>query len=224
MTTKTATKELPIMHDLTKLEGWESLENAEQQTIKQETKELDSALLSAGAAKLSVGEHLYNVREVLKPKRMFEKYLKTITGFSRATANRYIGTYLAAKDILPAPVMKVAMLRGMDSINLKLAKANPLPKNANVVVINEYLDSLERGSPRQENGTDPESTKKESYNFVRVRFHRVPNRAKAAWMRSLISILFGEMGVSGPQSVEPSAVPEGYRSTRGRPRNVVKAA
>ncbi len=112
------------------------------------------------------------------------------------------------------------MLRGTDSINLKLVEATPPPKTTNVVTINEYLDSLQKRSVSDGESSNPEMMKKECYNFVRSRFHRVTNRAKAQWMRSLISILYAEMGVSGVQNSEPSAVPEGYRSTRGRPRKV----
>lgn len=206
------------VHDLPSIEGWDALEPSEQATVKAETISLDKALIAAGNARIVVGEHLFNIREVLDPKRMFTKFLTTLS-FSRASAYRYIDTYTAAKTLLPEAVLKQAMLRGADHISVKKVEASPPPQTTNVVTINEYLDTISAPTP-QEPQTDPALLKKECYNFVHTRFQRLPRagRSRSAWLHSLLGMLLAELGVSSPQTIEPTAIPSDYRSSLGRPR------
>lgn len=217
---KTMSKLTLPKHDLNALTDWDELTTAEQTTVKQETIALDKALLTAGNARLAIGEHLFNVQQVLEPKRIFTAYILSQTAFSRATAYRYIDVYTAAKTILPAPVLRVAMLRGSDRLNVKLMEVTPPPKSNNVVKINEYLDAMEKPGPRLvESNNTPTQLQKECYNYVHLRFQRLPNNSKTRsnWLHTLAGMLLAELGVSGAQSIEPVAIPDGFRAVRGRP-------
>ena len=219
---KTDTPELGLpSHDLVTIEGWDKLESSEQQTVKTETTNLDKALIESGKARLSIGEHLFNIREVLEPKGMFTKFLNCCTRFSRASAYRYVDMFTAASQILPSPVMQQAMLRGTEKINLKAVKASPPPKTTNVTQINDYLDKIQ-APVREAAETNPEVLKKECWMKIHSAFQRLPNnsRTRSAWIHSLLGMALTELGVSGAQTVTPVAVPDTYRPARGRPRTV----
>lgn len=209
-------------HDLNALTDWEELTATEQTTVKQETAALDKALLAAGNARLAIGQHLYRIREILEPRRMFTQYIVAHSHLrSKATAYRYIDIYTAAKTILPAPVLRIALLRGNDRLNVKLMEATPAPKTTNMVKINEYLDAMEKPGPRLvESDNTPNQLQKECYNYVHLRFQRLPNNGKtrANWLHSLAGMLLAELGVGNAVSIEPIAIPEDYRVTRGRPK------
>jgi hypothetical protein len=221
-------EETPAMKPTTKaidfstMKGWDGLEAAEQHFIKHETAALAKALEVSGRAKLSVGEHLFKIQQILEPRRIFNRYLKTLPfGLSRATPYRYIDNYTVARTILPAPYMKVAMMRSTENLNVKMVEATPPPKTQNVTKINNYFDKLPTGGKLVEAKSEtPDALKKDCYNYVHLRFQRLPNNGKtrAAWIHSLAGMLITEMGVSNPITVEPVAIPDDYRVSRGRPR------
>ena len=208
--------------DFSTMKGWDGLESAEQQSIKTETAALAKALEVSGRAKLAIGEHLFKIQQILEPRRIFNRYLKTLPfGLSRATAYRYIDNYTVARTLLPAPVMKVAMMRSTENLNLKMVEATPPPKTQNVTKINDYFDRLRTGPKLVEaKSQTPDALKKDCYNYVHLRFQRLPNNGKtrSAWIHSLCGMLITEMGVGNPISVEPVAIPDDYRVSRGRPR------
>src|ERR1700686_2880747 len=83
---------------LASLEGWSDLPSTEQQTIESEYISLYDSLKSLSVARLAVGEHLSNIRSILEPKRLFNKFLDSQTSLSRATAYRYIDLYTATSS------------------------------------------------------------------------------------------------------------------------------
>lgn len=207
-------------HDLNGIEGWEELESDERDTVRSETIELDKALLAAGKARLAIGEHLFNVCSILKPKRMFNKYLLALNWTSRASAYRYIDLYTAVKEILPEPFVEQANLRGMERFNLKRLEETPPPNTKNVVAINEYLDTIAASAP-QEPSTDANVLKKEVFNAFDIRFQRLPpaGRSRSSFVLSLVAMMLGRAGFSDAQSIMPAAVPAGYRGAAvQRPR------
>lgn len=210
--------------DFSTMKGWDGLEAAEQHSIKAETAALAKALETSGRAKLAIGEHLFKIQQILEPKRIFNRYLKTLPfGLSRATAYRYIDNYTVARTLLPAPVMKVAMMRSTENLNLKMVEASPPPKTQSVTKINDYFDALRAGPKLVEaKSQTPDALKKDCYNYVHLRFQRLPNNSKtrSAWIHSLCGMLITEMGVGNPISVEPVAIPDDYRVSRGRPRKL----
>lgn len=233
MTTKTAVKSAakkaaetahaPFhleLNALPALDGWDSLEKEEQDVVTAETSALDKALRDEGNARIAVGEHLYNIREVLEPKRVWNKFLLSITRFSRATAYRYISVYTAAKNLLPEPVMQAAMLRGMNRIDLDAVRELPPPRSSNVTVINEYLNELSnRPSAPREETYDPNLLKRECLNFVKLRYDRIPavGRSRSAWLTSLIGMMLTQHGITQPTTITPVPIPESFKVARGRP-------
>ena len=61
---------------------------------------------------------------------------------------------------------------------------------------------------------------KECINFVRSRFQRLPHsqKAKAAFIESLMGMMLATFGISSKASYGPVAVPDHFRAVRGRPR------
>lgn len=229
-TPSTALERIPRI-ELETLKGWDSLISQDQQTIRKETQLLVESVFETGKARLNVGEHLTKVRDILDPKRMFTKYLKTLR-FSRATAYRFMDTYLGAKTILPSPIMQVALMRGTDSINARLVKAFPPPKSNDVAVIDAYLDKIAKKERGQREEPDEsklaETMKRECFNFIRTRWERLPasmtKREKTAWMNDLRGMTMTLQGVSNTLTIEASAIPSDYVRPRGRPRSKDKAS
>lgn len=224
-TSPTALDKVPQFH-LEELNGWNSLISQDQQTIRRETQLLIESVYEVGKSRLKIGEHLSKVRDILEPKRMFMKYLKTLR-FSRATAYRFIDTYTAARTILPSPVMQVALMKGTDSINPRLVKAFPPPKSTDVKVISNYIDKISqkaRGEREQSSDENEmaETMKRECFNFIRTRWQRLPEgmskREKNAWMNDLRGMTMTLQGIANQLTIEAQAIPDGYVVPRGRPR------
>lgn len=220
----TALERIPHIQ-LDTLKGWETLISQDQQTIQKETRLLAESILDAGKSRLKIGEHLAKIRDILEPKRMFTKFLQASPFRSRATAYRYIDTYMGARTILPSPVMQVALMRGTDTINARLVKAFPPPKSNDITVINTYLDKIakkERGKKEPDERLLAETMKKECFNFIRTRWERLPEtmtkREKTVWMNDLRGMTMTLQGVSNTLTIEASAIPSHYVRPRGRPR------
>lgn len=226
----TALERIPHIQ-LETLSGWDSLISQDQQTIQKETKLLVESIYEAGKSRLKIGEHLTKVRDILEPKRMFMKYLKTLR-FSRSTAYRFMDTFIGAKTILPSPIMQVALMRGTDSINARLVKAFPPPKSNDVKVISTYLDNIAKKERNRRDKPDEsklaEIMKKECFNFIRTRWERLPDsmtkRDKTAWMNDLRGMTMTLQGVSNTLTIEATAIPSNYVVPRGRPRLKDKAS
>lgn len=203
------------------LKGWSSLNETEQATIKQETQGLEADITQQGKTNLSIGQHLLAIRPILEPKRMFVAYLRNFR-FSRATAYRYIDQYQAVSERLPAQVVNIAIAKGFTNIKPASIEEVPMPKTENPEKIVEWLGKVEKmrkPTPREET-YDSEILLKECYNFVHIRFQRLPNvgRTRPAWMKKLCGMLMTELGVAGDQSISPVAIPSEYRAVRGRPK------
>lgn len=226
MTTKNLSLEKVRSVEVESMRGWDRLRPAEQQVVRKESDALLRTPMDAGRARLAIGEHLARLRDVLEPRKMFERYLKSeglsIFKISRATAYRYINTYEAARTILPAPIMQVALMRPNDSLDLEMVRAHPAPRTTSRERIDEYLDSVSR-RPRGEAEEDPETLQKECINFIRTRWNRLPSgmskRQRNAWMDELRAMTLTLQGVSGPITIEASAIPDHYKAKPvGRPR------
>lgn len=208
-------------HDLTTIEGWNDLDKSEQVTVKTEVTNLDKALIAAGTARLRVGEHLYNIREVLEPKRLFTQFLNCCTTFSKASAYRYIDMYTAARNVLPETVMNRVMLRGMDRINLEAVRQMPPPRTTNVTKIDDYLSKIERHrEPANVQEATMDDLKKRFYHNFRGLVAQIPvnTRLRTFWMRDCLGMALTELGFNTTQTISPVAIPDSFVSARGRPR------
>lgn len=205
--------------------GWENLEPKEQQTVRLESETIAEALLMENQSRVAIGESLGAVRSILQPKHMWIAFLKEKFHMSRATAYRYIEEYEAVSKALPKKMMSIAKERGLKIRPQSLVR-NPPPVTADTEEIVHYLERLERPTvvnpPREQ---DSDMLLKECVNFVRSRFSRLPNnqRAKTAFIRSLIGMMLSTFGISSEVSYGPVAVPDHFKAVRGRPR-LAKAA
>lgn len=219
----------PSTSNLTTIEGWDTLTKEDQGAVREEALALDVALEAEGKAKLEVGEHLYNIQEVLTKtdKRIFTRFLESLhRNFSRATAYRYIDLYVAAKNLLPGPVMEQAMLRGTNRLNVKRIEAMPPPRTNDPVAINEYLTQMERPSTYVPADVVPEDSKRDAVNTVVRAYERLPRagRVRSAWMRSVVAMLLAASGNTEPVTITPVPIPESYTRPRGRPKIVPAAS
>jgi len=236
---------------ITSAAWYEKLDANEKAIVKTEGEQLAVSMLNLGRSKLAIGNHLSKLRDVLEPHNVFGKFLRNFN-FSKRTAYRYIRGYENAQSRLPEPILKAAMVRGMAIIGESEQKplgvftdaARQLPPPNNVSSeeqANAYLDSLDmlRKQSRTtaanlEGGTtafavhvpqDPETLLKECYRFVSSRFKKLPtnHKTRSAWVDKLVGMVLAEMGVSGTKSFHPTAIPEGFKAERGRPRIAVAA-
>lgn len=212
--------------DLQTFQGLGKLEPNEQDKVRQEAKLLAEAMKTEVMSKLSIGEHLSELRKILEPKRVFVSFLKQwateyALPMSKATAYRYIELFTTAHSKMPKPVLEMALQRGT-KINAAVLAQNPPPKTEDKSKIQEYLDNLK--TDRVEVIPGPDTLLKECVNFVGTRWEKLPNnhKSRTAFMRSLIGMLMARFGVASELSFAPMAIPESFRAKRGRP--VGKAA
>lgn len=213
-------KLVPSQLNLESISGWTKLQDREQTVVRDQTRLLFETVYEAGKQRLKIGEHLYKVREVLKPHRgMFEAFLRKTTGSSRATAFRMIDDYLAAKTILPSPVMQVALMRPNQRLDAKMIKSSPPPKTTDITVINDYLDRVAkktRAKQLQNAETDREVLLKQAFNSARNYCDKLSKGARKSFMKELSGMLLSYAGVE--ESVKPLEVPDGMVAVLGRPR------
>lgn len=220
------------------LAWWEKLNTGEQNVVLQEGRKLAAAMLQHGNSRLSIGEHLTNLQNILEPHNLFGKFLRNFH-FSKRTAYRYIAGFKHAKARLSENVLKAAMVRGVNIIGESeirplgiytdaVAKLPP-PKDATEIQANTWLDQIERVRKEDKSASaqlyampvpqDAGTLLKECYRFVSLRYKRLPTNSKtrSAFVRSLVGMLLSELGVNGQQTFAPTAVPEDFKAQRGRP-------
>lgn len=135
------------------LKFWGKLSDKEQQIVKDETTQLVQAMMIHGGSKLAMGEHFLKLREVLEPKRCFQKHLKAVTKMPLRTALRYITAYQNASTQLPLPVLKAVMAYNLnmlgDSEDRPLGKYTeaveilPPPNTSDPERINKWITDVE---------------------------------------------------------------------------------
>lgn len=198
---------------------------------------ISADLLAESRCKTSLGEHLQKVQAVLEPHNVFGRFLKNTFHMSVRQAYRYIAMAKNAKAGLPEPVFKVAVARGMDIAGTSDAKPfgayteairrMPPPATATEEQAATYLTQLDdvRKQVRSEAATgitlvpaDPETTVRECYKFVTLKFKRLPQNKRTlhAAQQKLIGLLIADWGL-GAQTFIPVQVPESYKVGRGRP-------
>jgi hypothetical protein len=219
--------------------GWDKLDETEQSTVLSEGHGLAHELLVHGTSRMAIGAHLYKLRNVLTPHGLYGRFLKYFH-FSKRTADRYVAGYENANKLLPEPIVRAAMARGINIIGdtamkplgiyTGAVKKLPPPKNPDTVQANTWLNQIEqvRKDERQAapagiisiEPIDAQMALKECFRFINTRYKRLPNNSKtrSAFVRSLVGMILSELGVAGPQTFTPTAVPEDFRAQRGRPR------
>lgn len=200
------------------LKGWGRLEKSKQQAVRNATAATKAALTSEADSKLEVGRNLNEVRKLL-PRSMFLAWMKANFGMSRATGYRYMNHYTATSKKLPKPVLEIVMRRAYRPEQIKRIEENP-PKTDDPVKIGRHLDKLET-TPREVKSMpapNPDTSLKECVNFVASRFQRLSGNTttKIGWLRALVGMLMTKFGLGTEQRFEPLAIPDGFKSIRGR--------
>jgi hypothetical protein len=206
---------------------WSVLSASEQRAMLIETQALTEEMVKFGMSRLAIGEHLLNIRSVLEPKRKFVNFLKTQCRFSKATAYRYIETYMRVRDNVPDLVLRTAIARGYDVIDMTIIEKLPPPKTQDRTKIVKYLERIEevRRSERStsqepEAAYDSDTLMREALNFVSIRFGRLPNdkKLRSRWVGRLIGMVLTELGSKEEQAFAPVDVPDEFRVPRKRSR------
>lgn len=225
-----------------KLSWWKKLNPQEQTAVIGESQLLGTALLAFGQSRMAVGQHLEKLQSLLEPHNVFQKFLKTFR-FSTRTAYRYISGYRNASSLLPEPIVKAAMTRGLPLVGdtavkplgayTEVVKTLPPPPAPTELQANQYLDAIEK--MRRETRTsnvfelpvgDPTTLLKECLRFVATRYKRLPQnkRTRDAWMNRLIGMQLAEFGIVGQHTFASIPVPAEFQVQRGRPKTVAASA
>jgi len=223
--------ELVTRASLINTDWWSVLTASEQRAMLIETQALSEELVRFGMSRLAIGEHLHKIQTILEPKRKFVNFLKTRCRFSRATAYRYIEAYTKVKNNVPDLVLRTAISRGYDVIDMMMMKKLPPPKTQDLKKITRYLETIEKvrraERPSQEVDAkyDPDILMREAFNFVSVRFNRLPDNGKSrsVWMGQLVGMMLTSLGVEEEQAFAPVNVPKEFRAVRGRPKMISAA-
>ena len=224
--------ELVTRASVVSTDWWSVLTSSEQRTMLLETQALTEEMVKFGMSRLAIGEHLLNIRSVLEPKRKFVSFLKTQCRFSKATAYRYIETYMRVRDNVPDLVLRTAIARGYDVIDMTIIEKLPPPKTQDRTKIVKYLERIEEAR-RNERSTsqdpelqyDAETLMREALNFVSMRFGRLPEdkKIRTRWVGRLIGMMLSELGSTEEQAFAPVNIPDDFRVTRKRSRMISAA-
>lgn len=226
---------------LSSLPWWGQLSQDDQNLVKMEVAELRRAKFREGASKLEQGQHLLALRDRLEPKRCFVRLLDTMR-INMRTAYRYMDLYKEARRRFPGDQLSWILASGIDIWKYpdSVLKRNPPPElTAGITEIKSYEKKLAQdvrklkrgqieGSKKDGDDFHPPTTDElmgQCFAFWRARFRQLPNNSKsrANWTRDLVGMFLTEMGVSGPQTFSPIAVPEDFRRGPGRPK-VIEAS
>lgn len=226
------------------IRGWEKLSGDEKSSVILESQKLGRTLLLHNQSRLAIGEHLLALHTILEPHRMFQSYLKNFH-FSERTAYRHMKSFENSKTILPANIMKAAMVRNVQilgestdaplGIYTAAAAVLPPPADATEKQANEYLDELEVVRKTKQKSAaqalvpryDSNVLMKECLRFVSSRYARLPNRraTREVWVQKFFGMCLSEFGMSAQTALAPLTVPEQFQAPkRGRPVGSVSSS
>lgn len=230
--------EITLMNLDVVIERLGDLDAKEKTWIEKETRGLETDAMNFGRARMAVGERLGRIRDMLKPKGVWIRYLDEI-GFDRKTADNLVNGFLNAKESgLPDLVLRIASARGLDMMGTdkdrplgrysEAVKQLPPPKTQDPAKVNVWLDKVvefRKENYLKERSSNPSLNGQEMFRFVEGRLKRIrSHKAKAAVFEEHVGMLMTSLGISNRQSFSPIAIPEGMRAKRGRPRKEQEAA
>jgi hypothetical protein len=205
---------------LARIDGWDSLDKSEVETIITNTELAIQARREEMQNKLTFGKALLNVRAVLEPKRgMWMAYLTNVFHMSVPTAYRYIDRYEKTEQKLPKPVINLALKMGYDLSPKAIENTRP-PQTDDHDTIVRYLDRVTTIRPRAisiEKSSD--DLLKEWLHCVILGWDKLPQnqRSRANTLRTFIGMIMTQFGISNPTTFDPVAIPDHLRVYRGRP-------
>lgn len=229
--------EITLMNLDVVIEHLGDLDAKEKAALQREARGLEIDALNFGRARMSMGERLMKIQDILKPKGIFVRFLDEL-GFDRKTAYNLMNGFENAKAHLPELVLLTAASRGLDMMGpdkerplgrySEAVKQLPPPKTQDPAKVNVWLDKVvefRKEHYLQERTFSPSAVEQECFRFVEGRVKRLRgHKAKAAFLEAHVGMLMTSLGISNRQSFTPEAIPEGMRAKRGRPRKEQEAA
>lgn len=222
---------------ISQIEGWSELKPEEQSAVASESQALFQEIANEGFSKLNQGRHLAAIRDILEPKKLWLKFLKTLPNITERSAYRYITAWTHAEKTLPEPALKVLLSRGANMVSTSKdkplgaytlpLKRLPPPKDGSPEELQEWATKLEKAKNASMNRqhSEPvvteESLLEEAFRFARICFRKLPNnhKVRARWVHNLDGMMLAQLGVSNSQSIKPIAAPEEFLTGPGRPRH-----
>lgn len=220
---------------------FKGLNESEQKVVETESTELLHAMSGFGNARIAIGEHLSRIKDVLTPHNVYGRYFAAarklgLFTMNIRTADRYVAGYRNAKALLPKPIVNLALERGVNIIGdteqkpfgqyTDAVRQLPPPTKPTEEQARVWLNQVEdvRKKSRAVAGfsivpQDPGTLLQQCYRFVALRYKKLPHtkRVRDNWVRSLMGMLATEFSVT---AVYQTAIPEEFRTQRGRPRTV----
>lgn len=210
------------------LKGWDKLKAPEQLVVRRKTQDLIEHIHAAGRNRLEIGKDLAELRDILEPRKMFEKYLSmeglSIYNISRATAYRFIENHEVARTITPAPTAqaRIALMRVGSKLTRALVATNPPPKTRDPKKIIEYIDALvEPKRKSAEELSDPDLITQELIMRYYTLFDRLPphHKTRSSFFFRAAGMMATISGIASEVVVKPLHVPKDYKpGPKGRPR------
>ena len=177
----------------------------------EETRKIEELRLDEAKSRIGIGEHLVKVREILG-RRVSGNYLKTLD-FSRSSAFNYISMYEGLSKKLPKPIFEAAIRRGINSVNMEVLEATPIPKSNDTEGVEEFLSKIEQRPGRKSGdlylvpvSSDEEIRK--CVEFCGRAFDKIGNRGKQKFIDNLGGMLLVRFGIASPKTFNPIALPE----------------
>lgn len=228
---------LAAITELPQLEAepwWNQLTTNEQKLVRDEDEGVAQDIMITGRARLSLGQRFKKLREVLEPKGVFERYCSGRFQMSVRSVYRYIDDFDFQNKILPAPVLRVAIVRGYDLVRdparlQRVIDKMPPPSTDDPVAAEDWLRQAKKvsrapamiGEIVDHVSMTFEIALKQSFRFVALRYGQLPPRARKKYMENLLGMLITKFGVSNPITIHPLAIPPEFIAQVGRPSKKV---
>lgn len=235
------------MTEFVQLPYWQILSTSEQKRVFQESQELARSMFLEGASKLQQGQHLYELQELLLPKRLFVQHLRALHNrLSLKTAYRYIEGWKVAKRHLPVTFLEVVLSAGIDlglmTEQYHVGKFTPIVKQLGGIPrtddrhkMREFVGNMQKtykkwkGTARwgkymeKAGGYTPDDRIKTAFRLVRMQLKKVAPEQQRAALRKLVSFLAAEFDVQNLSVISEQA-PADFRRGPGKPKTEAASA
>ncbi|HEX5426608.1 MAG TPA: hypothetical protein VFW94_23875 [Candidatus Acidoferrales bacterium] len=174
------------------------LNDTERAEVINGTASIMECIPRIGKDRDTLARDLIAVRQILKPKRMWDRWLSFHTwerfGVSRATAHRVIDSYIDRRVLNPSPALKSGMLPPPQRLALKKPPATVSASGREI-----------KGRWRGEISSYQAAA--ETFRAWRTRIGAVPAGERKDSLDRLVSAQLAYLGMSTPHTFHPAAVP-----------------
>jgi hypothetical protein len=232
--------------ELQQLTFWSKLKERDQDELVSEINALGAATMVHRASGLAIGKHIRNIYGKCEAYSGAFRKIMAEMGYGLRQAYRYMDTYANAEQAFPEPILKAAMIRGLDVLSYD--KDRPLGKYTEVVRLlppprksdiepaeaTRYIEQLEQtykdrrkslskgeiepaGQEAEDLQRDPELLMMQNFRGIKNALKYVPTRQRKRWFEKLVGMSMHQMGLQSAMMFEPEAPPEHFKQGPGRP-------